>query len=88
MSDQISPTDYEVAAQFAHFFTAAFLVSQFGRLGLKGLLISAAGMIAFAAVKEFWYDAKHENPLVRGSSPLDFAMYAAGIALAVGLWFV
>lgn len=88
MSDQISPVDYEVAAQFAHFFTAAFLVSQVGRFGLKWLLISAATMVTFAAVKEFWYDVKHENPLVRGSSPLDFAMYCAGTALAVGLWFV
>lgn len=88
MSDQISLTDYEIAAQFAHFFTAAFLVSQLGRFGLKWLLISAAVMIAFAAVKEFWYDVKHENPLVRGSSSLDFAMYVVGTALAVGLWFV
>ena len=87
MSDQISPTDYEISSQFAHFFTAAFLVSQFGRLGLKWLLISAAAMVAFAAVKEFGYDVHHENPLVRGSSPLDFAMYVAGTAAAVGLWF-
>ena len=88
MSDQISPTDYEVAAQFAHFFTAAFLVSQVGRFGLKWLIIAAVVMLAFAAVKEFGYDIRHENPLVRGSSPLDFAMYAAGDALAVGLWLI
>ena len=87
MSDVISPTDYEVAAQFAHFFTAAFLVSQTGRFGLKGLLIGAIGMTVFAAVKEFVYDIKHENPLVRGSSTLDFTMYVAGTATAVGLWF-
>jgi hypothetical protein len=87
MADVISPTDYEISSQFAHFFTAAFLVSQLGRLGLKWLLIAAVGMIAFSAIKEFGYDVKHENPLVRGSSPLDFAMYAAGTLLAVGLWF-
>jgi hypothetical protein len=88
MSDQISPTDYEVAAQFAHFFTAAFLVSQLGRFGWRGLLIGSIGMLIFAAIKEFVYDVKHENPLVRGSSPLDFAMYTAGNLLAVGLWFI
>jgi hypothetical protein len=88
MADQISPTDYEVAAQFAHFFTAAFLVSQIGRAGWHWLLFAAIGMTAFAAVKEFVYDVKHENPLVRGSSPLDFGMYLAGVAAAVGLWFV
>ncbi len=88
MADTISPTDYEAAAQFAHFFTAAFLVSQVGRLGLKWLAIGAASMLAFAVMKEFWYDVKHENPLVRGSSLLDFVMYAAGIVTAVGLWFL
>lgn len=87
MADVISPTDYEVSSQFAHLFTAAFLVSQLGRLGWKGLLTGALGMIAFAAVKEFGYDIRHENPLVRGSSPLDFAMYCAGVATAIGLWF-
>ena len=59
-----------------------------GRLGLKGIVAGALGMLAFAAVKEFWYDAKHENPLVRGSSPLDFGMYFAGTATAVALWFL
>lgn len=87
MTNQISPTDYEVAAQFAHFFTAAFLVSQFGRFGGHMLLYSALAMLSFAAVKEFGYDLKHENPLVRGSSTLDFLMYAAGVGAAVGLWF-
>lgn len=87
-TNQISPTDYEVSSQFAHFFTAAFLVSQFGRLGLRWLIISAVAMTAFAAVKEFGYDQFHENPLVRGSSPLDFTVYVAGVATAVGLWFV
>jgi hypothetical protein len=85
MSDQISPTDYEVSSQFAHFFTAAFLVSQVGRLGTEWLIIAAAAMITFAAIKEFWFDAKHENPLVRGSSPLDFGMDAAGTVTAVVL---
>ena len=88
MADQITALDYEISSQFAHFFTAAFLVSQLGRLGWKGLLVGAIGMTAFAAVKEFWYDEHHESPLVRGSSTLDFGMYVAGVATAVGLWFV
>ena len=81
--DVISPTDYEVAAQFAHFFTAAFLVSEVSRLGHPWLWIGAGVMLAFASIKEFGYDVNHENPLVRGSSPLDFGMYAAGTITAV-----
>jgi len=88
MTDQISPTDYEVSSQFAHFGMAGFVVSEFGRFGWKGLLTSAICMIVFAAVKEFGYDQFHENPLVRGSSPLDFAMYCVGTLTAIGLWFV
>ena len=85
--DQISPVDYEVAAQFAHFFTAAFLVSQVARFGLIGLILGAIGMSVFAGVKEFVYDIKMENPLVRGSSTLDFFMYIAGVGTAIGLYF-
>ncbi len=85
--DVISPIDYEVSSQFAHYFTAAFLVSQLGRFGLKWLIISAIGMTVFAGIKEFVYDVKHENPLVRGSSPLDFGMYLAGVLTAIGLYF-
>jgi hypothetical protein len=88
MVDQITALDYEIAAQFAHFGMAGFIVSQLGRLGWEGLLIGSIGMVAFAAVKEFGYDIHHENPLVRGSSVLDFFMYAAGVATAVGLWFI
>lgn len=87
VTDIITPIDYEIAAQFAHFGMAAFLVSQLGRLGWKGLLIGAIGMTVFAAVKEFVYDVQHENALVRGSSSLDFGMYMAGVLTAVGLWF-
>lgn len=87
MADVISLTDYEVSSQFAHFFTAAFLVTEVGRFGWKGLLAGAVSMIVFAAIKEFGYDQFHENALVRGSSLLDFLMYAAGTATAIGLWF-
>jgi hypothetical protein len=86
MPDVISPRDYEISSQFAHFGMAAFIVSQLGRLGWKGLLVGAISMTVCSAIKEFAYDVHHENPLVRGSSPLDFAMYCAGVATAVGLW--
>jgi hypothetical protein len=81
----ISPLDYNVSSQFAHFFTAAFLVSQLGRIGHGTLFDAAFGMLVFAAVKEFWYDYKYETPDVRGSSLLDFSMYCAGTLVAVGL---
>jgi hypothetical protein len=78
---EVPEKTYEVAAQFAHFFTSAFLVSQFGRLGFKWLFASVVGMVAFAAVKEFAID-KNET------SKLDFYMYLAGTSTAVLLYFV
>jgi hypothetical protein len=84
----ISQTDYNVSSQFAHFFTAAFLVSQVGRIGHKSLFAAALAMLLWATVKEFWYDYAHEDPDVRGSSLLDFSMYCAGTILAVILTLI
>lgn len=86
IASAISPKDYEIAAQFAHFFSAYALVFTLATFfGTLGLVLSALGMLAWASVKEFVYDIKHENPLVRGSSILDFFMYLAGIGSAIGV---
>jgi hypothetical protein len=68
---------FDVTAQFAHFFVAAFLVSQVARLP-HGTLIGVVGMLLFAAIKEGIYDPRAESASQRGSGWLDFSMYAAG----------
>lgn len=84
----ISQQDYNISSQFAHFFTAAFLVSEVGRIGHKSLFAAALGMLLWATVKEFWYDYHYETADVRGSSLLDFSMYCAGTILAVVLTLI
>lgn len=37
---------------------------------------------AWAIPKEFWFDYRFEDAATRGSSPLDFAMYQVGLAIA------
>lgn len=71
----------------AHILAGHLLTSTIHRHGggLRGMLIGTAIGLAAAAFKEFYYDEKYEDPVTRGSSPLDFAEYAIGIALG---WFV
>jgi hypothetical protein len=82
----ISPKAYEVASQFAHFFSAFGLVFApavfFGR---KGMLAASLGMLVWASVKEFYWDYAHQNAQTRGSSARDFLFYSLGNAAAVGL---
>ena len=44
---------------------------------------SIPGKVAYAAVHEFWYDPRYENPVTRGSDLEDFLFLAAGGAAAV-----
>lgn len=84
MADLISPKDYDTAAQFAHFFSAFGLVfAPAVFFGWKGLLASGIGMLAWGAVKEFYWDYAHENAQTRGSSARDFLFYTLGNAAAV-----
>jgi len=56
-------TDPNFLGYSAHIWSAAFLTSLgfiFG--GLAGAWIILILIMAFAGVKEFWYDAKYETP--------------------------
>lgn len=77
-ADAITASEFEISSQFAHFFTAAYLVSQCGRWGHIGLTVGVVGMFLWATVKEGWYDQKYESPIDRGSGWLDWGMYMAG----------
>jgi hypothetical protein len=50
-------------------------------------LLLAALWIAYAAVKEFWWDQRYENPEERGSSGEDFLFATGAAMLAVAIVF-
>jgi hypothetical protein len=78
ITDVITDREFQVSSQFAHFFTAAYLVSQCGRWGHKGLIIGVVGMTIWASLKEGVYDHYWESPADRGSSWLDWSFYMLG----------
>ena len=83
-TSSISVQDYEVAAQFAHFFSAYAIVFTLGHFfEYRGLFWGALGMSIWAFVKEFLFDLKREIPLLRGSSFVDFVVYEAGVVAAI-----
>jgi hypothetical protein len=49
------------------------------------LWLGAVVVESWAVPKEFWFDYKYEDAATRGSSPLDFAMYQVGLALAAAV---
>jgi len=77
---------FDVTAQIAHFSVAAFLVSQVARLP-HGTLIGVVGMLIFATAKEGIYDRYLESATQRGSSLLDWSMYALGTLVGALLGF-
>lgn len=68
-------------AQAAHFFGAVAIIMSLAHfLGETGGFISAGLFLAYAVVKEFWYDLKYELPKQSfGDSALDFTFYLLGI---------
>lgn len=84
----ISNVSFDEVSQFAHFFTSYAIVLTACLWGTRPGLIIGAGMVLFAALKEFWFDAKYEDVETRGSSPRDFAFYASGVALAFAVYAI
>lgn len=81
--------DANVLAQIGHVLggygivlTGAFWGNQWVALGLAG------GTIAYAGVKEFWYDARFELPKQTAADNwLDFSMYCVGVAAGLASAF-
>jgi len=77
----ITDKEFDLVAQNAHVLAGALAV--LGSIALWGpssKLPATVMMIAFAAIKEFWYDQQYESPEVRGSNLRDFTFYCVGIA--------
>ena len=80
----IDPKFFNVVAQIAHFSSMYAIVLSFGKFWhWSGIVIAAPLCIAYAAIHEFWYDPRYENPVTRGSDLEDFAFLVSGVAAAV-----
>jgi hypothetical protein len=84
----IDPKQFNLIAQFSHFFSSAFVVLAAGHLwGTHAATIAAGIVVGYAAVKEFYFD-RSQAPDVRGSSLEDFLVQLAGVGAGLGLMAV
>jgi hypothetical protein len=80
----IDPKFFNLVAQIAHFSAMYGIVLSFGKLWhWTGIAVAAPLCVAYAAIHEFWYDPRYENPVTRGSDLEDFLFLIAGVAAAV-----
>jgi hypothetical protein len=85
----IDPKFFNFVAQVAHFFATYEIVLTFGKFWhCTGIAVAAALCVAYAAIHEFWYDPRYENPVTRGSDLEDFLFLIAGVAAAVVVYAV
>ena len=79
----ISDNEFELVSQSAHGFSGWAVMLTIGKL-LPHFLWWGAGLyVAYAAVKEFYFDQHFETPEVRGSSLMDFCFQILGGAIGV-----
>ena len=70
---------FNEVAQASHFFIAGWAIATSQAIWHgRAKFWASAGVLLFAAVKEFWYDHTYETPATRGSDLEDFLFYALG----------
>lgn len=80
----VDPKFFDFVAQVAHFCATYGIVLSIGKFWhWRGIAIAAPLCVAYAAIHEFWYDPRYENPVTRGSDLEDFLFLVAGVAAAV-----
>jgi len=85
----IDPEFFNFVAQVAHFFATYGIVLTFGKFWhWTGVAVAAPLCVAYAAIHEFWYDPRYENPVTRGSDLEDFLFLIAGVAAAVVVYAI
>lgn len=85
----IDPKFFDFVAQIAHFSATYAIVLSFGKFwGWTGIAVAAPICAIYAAVHEFWYDPRYENPVTRGSDLKDFLFLVAGAAAAVVVYAI
>jgi hypothetical protein len=85
----IDPKFFNFVSQIAHFFSTYAIVLTFGKFWhWKGIVLAASLCVVYAALHEFWYDPRYENPVTRGSDLEDFLFLIAGVAAAVAVYVI
>ena len=85
----IDPKFFNFVSQIAHFFATYGIVLTLGKFWhWTGIAVGAALCVVYAAVHEFWYDPRYENPVTRGSDLEDFLFLVAGVAGAVVVFVI
>lgn len=80
----IDPKFFNLVSQIAHFATMYAIVLSIGKFWhWRGVIVAAVICVAYAAIHEFWYDPRYENPVTRGSDLEDFLFLVAGVAAAI-----
>jgi len=81
-----NPT-YNGLAQAAHAFAAySIVLTAAYKFGYRVMIVIALLLVAFAIVKEFWFDLKYERPEVSGGwsgGVEDFSFYVIGVCVAL-----
>lgn len=73
-----------VLAQFGHAGVSYAILLTIDRFHPSWFWYAAAGMMLWATLKEFWYDANYETPKQSFRNNLtDFSFYGLGTGLAV-----
>lgn len=84
--------DATVLAQIGHVLGGYSLVMTTAYLSNNShawTLFFAALLVAYAGVKEFWYDAKYEIPVQTWKDNLlDFSMYVVGLIVGLTVVFL
>src|ERR1035437_8058287 len=84
-TDVIDPKFFNLVSQFAHFFAMYALTFTAGKFWhWRGIELVGGLCVLYAAIKEFWFDARYENQLTRGSDLEDFIFLVLGVAVAAG----
>lgn len=80
----IDPKFFNLVSQIAHFSAMYGIVLTAGKFWhWTGITVAAILCGIYAAIHEFRYDPRYENPVTRGSDLEDFLFLVAGIAAAV-----
>ena len=85
----IDPEFFNFVSQIAHFFTTYAIVLTFSKFWHWNRVAVAAPLcVVYAALHEFWYDPRYENPVTRGCDVEDFIFLVGGVAAAVAVYAI